>query len=135
MNHYIKVLENYTTFTGRANRNEYWYFVLFSGLISIGISIVASILSSITGADLSFISNLYSLAILLPSIAVAIRRMHDVNKSGWFILIPFYNLFLAITKGDEGTNKYGPNPNNNDDKSGDGKSGVANPETQPVYKI
>jgi uncharacterized membrane protein YhaH (DUF805 family) len=135
MNHYIKVLENYTTFTGRANRNEYWYFALFNFLISMGVSIIASILSSITGVDLSFISTLYSLAILLPSIAVAIRRMHDVNKSGWFILIPFYNLFLAITKGDEGANKYGPNPNNNDGKSGDGKSGVTNPETQPVYKI
>ena len=80
MNYYIKVLENYTTFTGRANRNEYWYFVLFNFLISIGISIIASILISITGTDLSFISDLYSLAILLPSIAVAIRRMHDVNN-------------------------------------------------------
>ena len=50
---------------------------------------------------------LYSLVALLPGIAVAVRRMHDVGKSGWFVLIPIYNLVLALTKGDEGTNEFG----------------------------
>ena len=56
------------------------------------------------------ISNIYSLALLLPGICVAIRRMHDVGKSGWFILIPFYNLYLLCTESEKGVNKYGPNP-------------------------
>lgn len=49
-------------------------------------------------------------AMLAPSIAVAVRRMHDVGKSGWFVLIPIYNLVLAVTEGDKGTNEYGPDP-------------------------
>ncbi|RYE89849.1 MAG: DUF805 domain-containing protein [Cytophagaceae bacterium] len=53
---------------------------------------------------------LYSLAVLLPSLAVSVRRMHDVNKSGWFILIPFYNFILFCTEGTDGPNEYGPDP-------------------------
>ena len=58
------------------------------------------------------IADIYSLAVLVPSIAVAIRRMHDIGKSGWFILIPFYNLYLFSIEGEKGTNEYGPNPKN-----------------------
>jgi len=53
------------------------------------------------------VSYLYSLVAFLPGLAVGVRRMHDVGKSGWFILIPLYNLILALTKGDEGTNEFG----------------------------
>lgn len=56
------------------------------------------------------LSNLYSLAVLVPGIAIGIRRMHDVNKSGWFILIPIYNLVLFCTKGDHAHNQYGDTP-------------------------
>ena len=55
---------------------------------------------------------LYSLAVLLPSIAVGVRRMHDVGKSGWYILIPIYNFILAVTDGEQGANEYGPDPKN-----------------------
>ncbi|NJL75178.1 MAG: DUF805 domain-containing protein [Saprospiraceae bacterium] len=58
------------------------------------------------------ISGLYSLGVLVPSLAVAVRRMHDVGKEWWYMLIPIYNLILALTKGEEGTNKYGPDPMN-----------------------
>jgi uncharacterized membrane protein YhaH (DUF805 family) len=50
------------------------------------------------------------LAVLIPSIAVGVRRMHDVGKSGWFLLIPIYNLILALSEGEKGDNKYGPDP-------------------------
>ncbi|MCE2743744.1 MAG: DUF805 domain-containing protein, partial [Fluviicola sp.] len=69
----------------------------------------------------SIIGNIYSLAVLLPSLAVAVRRMHDVGKSGWFVLIPIYNFILAVTEGDSGSNEYGNDPKsegndiNNDD--------------------
>jgi len=107
MNYYFKVLQNYVNFNGRARRSEYWYFVLFNIIISILLAIIGTVVGA---ADI--ISNIYSLAVLLPSIAVSVRRMHDVGKSGWFILIPIYNLILAFTNGDSGENEYGPDPKN-----------------------
>jgi len=104
MNWYLKVLKQYADFNGRARRSEYWYFALFNVLISFGIGIISGFL------NLPFLGTLYSLAVLIPGIAVAVRRMHDVGKSGWFVLIPIYNLILAVTDGDAGENKYGPNP-------------------------
>ena len=102
MNYYKEALKKYNKFSGRANRTEYWYFVLFNSLISIGFSILDSIL----GID-KILETIYSLAVLIPSVAVGVRRMHDVNKSGWFIVIPIYNLVLSLRKGTEGDNKYG----------------------------
>ena len=58
----------------------------------------------------TFINTVYSLAVLVPSIAVGVRRMHDVGKSGWFLLIPIYNLILACTDGQVGPNEYGADP-------------------------
>lgn len=104
MNWYLKVLKQYADFSGRARRSEYWYFALFNVLISFGIGIIAALL------NFPLLGTLYSLAVLIPGIAVAVRRMHDVGKSGWFILIPIYNIILAFTDGDSGDNKYGPNP-------------------------
>jgi len=106
------VFENYANFNGRARRSEYWYFALLNGIISIALSFVLGFISP----SLGLAANLYSLAVLIPSIAVAVRRMHDVGKSGWFILIPIYNLILACTEGEKGTNEYGPDPKNNFDE-------------------
>ncbi len=100
IDNYVGVLKNYTKFDGRASRSEYWYFILANVIISIVLGIIGGALNT------ELLSNLYSLATLVPAIAVAVRRMHDVNKSGWFILIPIYNLILACTKGTIGTNKY-----------------------------
>jgi len=58
----------------------------------------------------SILSNIYVLAVLIPGIAVGVRRMHDVDKSGWFLLIPIYNLILACTEGTKGENEYGADP-------------------------
>jgi uncharacterized membrane protein YhaH (DUF805 family) len=104
MNWYLKVLQNYATFSGRARRKEYWMFVLFNMIVSIVIGIIGGLIR------FPLLGNLYSLAVLLPSIAVGVRRMHDCGKSGWFILIPIYNLILACTDGDQGENEYGPDP-------------------------
>lgn len=104
MNYYLKVLQNYAQFEGRARRSEYWYFALISMLISFVFGFICGFLGF---PKLAYI---YSLAVLVPSIAVGIRRMHDVGKSGWYILIPIYNLILACTDGDKNTNEYGPNP-------------------------
>ena len=106
--YYTKVLKNYANFEGRARRSEYWYFYLVNILISIGLGIV----DGVAGLATFGIADIYSLAILIPGIAVGVRRMHDVGKSGWFILIPIYNLILACTEGEQGSNEYGPNPKN-----------------------
>jgi uncharacterized membrane protein YhaH (DUF805 family) len=107
MKYYLKVLQNYAIFKGRASRSEYWYFVLFNVIFSIVLGFVSGIV------DLPILYTIYSLALLIPSIAVAVRRMHDVGKSGWFILIPIYDLILACTQGVKGENEYGTEPNDN----------------------
>jgi uncharacterized membrane protein YhaH (DUF805 family) len=104
MNYYLKVLQNYATFNGRARRSEYWYFFLFNIIISFVVGFICGIL------EIPQLANVYSLALLVPSIAVGVRRMHDVGKSGWFILIPIYNLVLACTEGTQGENEYGADP-------------------------
>ncbi len=104
MNYYLAALKKYVDFNGRARRSEYWYFFLFNVIISI-------VLMFIDGAmNIAILGTIYSFAVLLPGIAVAIRRMHDVNKSGWYILIPIYNLILACTPGTIGSNEYGQDP-------------------------
>jgi uncharacterized membrane protein YhaH (DUF805 family) len=104
LSYYFKVLRNYAVFEGRARRAEYWFFVLFNVIVSFVLGFV--------GAMIRFesLGNLYSLAVLLPSIAVGVRRMHDVGKSGWYLLIPIYNLILACTPGETQRNGYGENP-------------------------
>ena len=104
MNYYLKVLKNYATFNGRARRKEYWMFVLFNTIFAFVFGFVCGFIG------VPDLAQLYSLAVLLPSIAVGVRRMHDVGKSGWFLLIPIYNLILAVTEGEEGENQYGQDP-------------------------
>ena len=91
--------QNYTNFKGRSSRAEYWWWALFTVILSI-------LLSSVNDS----LGNLGSLVTLLPSIAVAIRRVHDVDSVGWFILVPIYNLVLVLRSGDSGENRFGPPP-------------------------
>ncbi|MFT6243505.1 MAG: uncharacterized membrane protein YhaH (DUF805 family) [Salibacteraceae bacterium] len=83
-------------------------FTLFSVIISILLGIIDIAINGPYQAGL--IGNIYSLAVFIPSLAVGIRRMHNVGKSGWYILIPIYNLILAVTEGDHGVNEYGADP-------------------------
>ena len=118
MNYYLKVLQNYSTFTGRARRSEYWYFALFNVIFSL----VATILDNVLGIALEGIGygplyGLYVLAMLIPGIAVTVRRLHDVGKSGWMyfiVLIPIIGaiwiLVLLFTDSQQGENKWGQNP-------------------------
>lgn len=110
MNYYFEVLKKYAVFSGRARRKEYWIFYLFNIIISFALGFIEGIVGINSGSDESLLASIYWLTILIPMIAVGIRRMHDVNKSGWYLLIPIYNLILACTDGTKGDNKYGPNP-------------------------
>ena len=108
MKWYIKVVkDNYINFNGRASREEYWMFVLFNIIFAFAISFIESFLF---GFYFNTLSNIYTLAMIIPSIAVGVRRMHDTGKSGWFLLIPIYNFILAVTSSESGENKYGALP-------------------------
>lgn len=110
LRNYVKVLKNYATLRGRARRSEYWYFFLVNVIVEITLECVGGL------AGVGYLANIYSLAVLVPGITVGVRRMHDVGKSGWFLLIPVYNLILAGTKGEQGINDYGADPKSEDDE-------------------
>ncbi|MDP3917869.1 MAG: DUF805 domain-containing protein [Candidatus Woesebacteria bacterium] len=108
MHYYIEAIKKYAVFKGRSSRKQYWMFVLFNFIISLVLVLVEVLL----GIDSnSVLSNIYSMAVLIPSIAIGVRRMHDLDKSGWFLLIPIYNFILTLTKGTEGDNEYGSGTN------------------------
>lgn len=128
MDYYTKVIKDYAVFSGRARRKEYWMFALINLLISIGISIVAGLIGDKHG----LLSGLYSLAVLIPGIAVSVRRLHDIGKSGWWlllILIPIIGwivlLVFAVTDSQPGANAYGANP----------KEGEVAPPATPVPPV
>ena len=113
MNWYLAVLKNYAGFSGRARRIEYWMFTLFNFIFAIVIALIDILLLETNG----ILSILYTLGVFIPGLAVSVRRLHDVGKSGWFLfisLIPIIGaiwlLILMFTGGNVGENKYGKNP-------------------------
>ena len=93
--------KKYATFSGRASRSEYWFFYLFYAIMFIVGTIVAGIVGS------SAIQYLFIIPLWLPLFAAGIRRIHDTGRSGWFILVPIYNLVLLVSSSNPGSNKYG----------------------------
>ena len=102
------VMNNYANFKGRARRKEFWMFFLVNMIISFVLGLVLGLISP----SLAIIANIYSLAVLVPAIAVFVRRMQDIDKEWWNIFIPFYNIYLACQEGTKGSNKYGADPKN-----------------------
>jgi len=110
MKYYLEALKKYAVFHGRSGRKAYWMYFLFTVVISLALSLVEGLLGLFPENEASVLSTIYQTAVLIPSIAVSVRRMHDVNKSGWFMLIPIYNFVLAVTAGTKGENRFGPDP-------------------------
>ena len=111
MNYYLDVLKKYIVFDGRARRKEYWMFILFNVIIGGVLAILDSILGT------AILGYLYSLAVLLPSLAVQVRRLHDINKPWYWIFItliplvgPIWMIVLMATEGTRGDNDFGPDP-------------------------
>jgi uncharacterized membrane protein YhaH (DUF805 family) len=115
---YLEALKKYAVFGGRSRRTEYWYFVLFNIIVTIVLGLIDALLgtrSSYAGAGL--LSGIYSLAVLIPTLAVTVRRLHDIDRTGWWILIGLVPLIggivllvFALLDGTPGSNQYGPNP-------------------------
>ena len=118
MNWYLAVLKNYAVFDGRARRKEYWMFSLFNLIFLIVAIILDNVLGTAIGeVGFGLFYFLYLLAVLIPSIAVTVRRLHDVGKSGWMLLISLIPIIgaiwlfvLYVTDSNPGENLYGPNP-------------------------
>ena len=118
MNWYLEVLKKYAVFEGRAQRAEYWYFVLFTILISIVLAFIDIATGSFNEeAGIGILGGIYALAVLIPSIAVGVRRLHDTNRSGWWMLLALVPLIgfivlivLFVIDSDQGENQYGENP-------------------------
>ena len=110
MSSYIEVLKKYAVFSGRAHRKEFWTFFV----ISISIVVILTLIEQFAGlapdSRRSVIASIYQLAVLIPSIAVGVRRMHDSDHSGWWLLVPIVNLVFALSDGTRGVNKHGPDP-------------------------
>jgi uncharacterized membrane protein YhaH (DUF805 family) len=111
VNWFLAALKNYAGFDGRARRTEYWMYTLIYVVILVVLEIIGALIKT------QIITGLYVLALLIPSLAVAVRRMHDIGKSGWWILVSLipiiggiWMIVLAATPGQSGSNQYGPDP-------------------------
>lgn len=109
--------ESYFGFEGRASRSEYWWFTLFVVLLGIVTSIIDGILGTVTANGVGLISSIASLALIIPSIAVAVRRLHDTDRSGWFYLLNFIPIIgwivlivFFVQQGTNGRNRFGDDP-------------------------
>lgn len=114
MQWYLKVLGQYVDFAGRARRKEYWMFTLVSVVISIVLAIIDSALFEF---QIGVLGLLYSLAVLLPTLAVSVRRLHDTGRTGWWVLIALIPIIgtivlivFMVMDGERHPNAYGPDP-------------------------
>lgn len=118
MKYFLYCLQHYADFNGRARRSEYWYFVLFNFIVSILIGFTFGVIAGILDMPaLVYLAYLWSLAVFIPSLAVSVRRLHDIGRSGWWLLLSLIPLVGAIiliiwhcTDSQPGANQYGPNP-------------------------
>jgi uncharacterized membrane protein YhaH (DUF805 family) len=112
MHWYLEALKKYATFSGRARRTEFWIFWLINFVIAIILAII-----DVFVLDQAVLSGPYSLAVLLPTLAVTVRRFHDMDRKGWWLLIALFPgigiviaLLFLVPDGTPGPNRYGPSP-------------------------
>jgi uncharacterized membrane protein YhaH (DUF805 family) len=117
MQWYLGVLKKYAVFSGRARRTEFWMFTLFNVLVSIVMGILDVVLQTPRAGGIGLLGFLYAVAVLLPGLGVAIRRLHDTNRSGLWVLIAFVPIVGAIVllvfcalAGTPGPNQHGADP-------------------------
>lgn len=121
-------ISKYTVWIGRATRSEYWYFILFTTLISAGLNMIDLAVGTFNEqANQGLLGGLFALFIFLPSIAVFVRRLHDTGRSGWWfwiLLVPIIGVIVILvffcTDSQEEANQYGPNP-----------KGIGSPGSEP----
>jgi uncharacterized membrane protein YhaH (DUF805 family) len=118
MNWYLEVLRKYAVFDGRARRMEYWMFVLINCLIFVVLSVLDTVVGLFSlGNSVGALTGLYWLVVLVPSVAVTVRRLHDTDRSGWWALLALLPLLgtivlfvFCVLDGTPGANRFGENP-------------------------
>lgn len=117
MKWYLKCLKQYAVFSGRARRKEYWMFVLFNAIFVFLLMFLDKMLGLNYYMQYGVLYTIYAVAVLIPGLAVNVRRLHDINRSGWWVLLSFVPivggivlLIWACTEGTHGTNDYGEDP-------------------------
>ena len=117
MSWYLAVLKKYAVFQGRARRKEYWMFYLVNVLVVFGLVFLDMAAGTMKDESFGILTGLYVLLILIPSIAVGVRRLHDTARSGWWLLVdavplvgPIVLLVFNVQDSTPGTNEYGPSP-------------------------
>lgn len=121
MNWYLLTIKKYAVFQGRARRKEFWMFVLFNILFSFILGVVDALIGTYNWqSDTGLLSSIYSLFVILPNLAVTTRRLHDINRSGWWqllYLLPIIGwlvlLYFFVSKGNIGANRFGEDPKQN----------------------
>jgi len=115
---YIEAFKKYAVFSGRSRRKEYWYFVLFNVIAAVVLSLIDMLLGTFSSSsNIGLLSGIYSLAVIIPTLALSVRRLHDTDRSGWWILIGLVPLIGSIVllvfyvmDSTPGQNRFGPNP-------------------------
>lgn len=109
-------LKRFADFSGRSRRMEYWLFVLFVWIVIIILRAIEGMagLTGMVGGVYGPLTTIFYLAMLIPLIAVAVRRMHDQDRSGWWILVPIVNIVFLFIDGTRGPNRFGPDPKGRD---------------------
>ena len=117
MDWFLMALKRYAVFSERSRREEYWFFTLFYLLILIGLSMIDAFINSGDGYGIGILGAIFALAMLIPSLAVSVRRLHDTGRSGWWLLIGCIPLLGGLVllvffcmDSVSGDNQYGPNP-------------------------
>jgi uncharacterized membrane protein YhaH (DUF805 family) len=98
---------NYANFKGRTRRSGYWFFYLFYVIVILAATVLDTLLFGVSASGFGPLYTVSLLALAIPTLAASVRRMHDVDKSGWFILVPIYNLILLLQDSQRGPNKFG----------------------------
>jgi uncharacterized membrane protein YhaH (DUF805 family) len=117
MNWYLDAWKNYANFQGRARRKAFWMFALFNIIAIVALTFVEGLIGLRGESGYGILSGIYSLAVILPALALAVRRLHDTGRSGWWILIGLVPLVggiilivFYVLDSQPGSNQYGPNP-------------------------
>jgi uncharacterized membrane protein YhaH (DUF805 family) len=111
MKYMLLTLTKYADFKGRARRAEYWQFFLITGIANIILGVFEAATEGTSLAIIATLSSLaFNLGVLIPSISVAVRRMHDSNRSGWWILLPIVNIIFLLINGTKASNRFGSDP-------------------------
>jgi uncharacterized membrane protein YhaH (DUF805 family) len=110
VNWYLEVWRKYGVSSGRARRKEYWIFFFCNFLVYFILMFVDAGLGTITAEGDGLLMTIYAILVIVPSITVGIRRMHDTDHGGWWILVPLFNLIFFLTPGTPGPNRFGPEP-------------------------